>query len=45
MWKGGVLVMAITGLAFPLAGMAMLAALLFETVCARWMPSLRAKLN
>ena len=45
LWKGGVLVMALTGLAFPLAGIAMAVAVLVDTVLTALVPGLRAKFN
>ena len=45
LWKGGVVAMVITGVAFPLAGAAMLVAMLAELVGARLLPSWRAMLN
>ena len=45
LWKGGVLVMVLTGMAFPLAGIAMALAFVLDTITSAALPALRGKLN
>ena len=45
LWKGGVLVMVLTGMAFPLAGIAMMVAFLLDTITSAAFPLLRGKFN
>ena len=45
LWKGGVLVMVLTGMAFPLAGIAMVVALVLDGIASVAFPTLRGKLN
>jgi uncharacterized iron-regulated membrane protein len=45
LWKGGVLVMVLAGMAFPLAGIAMVFALVLDTITSAALPALRGKFN
>ena len=45
LWKGGVLAMVITGMAFPLAGIAMVLAFVLDTITSAAIPAVRGKFN
>ena len=45
LWKGGVLVMVLTGMAFPLAGIAMVLAFVLDTITSAAIPAVRGKFN